>query len=584
MSGSNNGKYIALKFTHEEINNCILKVNNGMVLSKDQYNKLVNEIGIDNISTFNGDYNTLKNLPVIPTKLSQLENDLNLQSGNQIIEGGLSEDEVFVLIENAIVDKADKQQLEDMENNIVALLENKVDRIEGHSLVADDEIERLSKVENYDDSTLKALIAKLENRSDDEIIQSAIGEVQIELNNKVDKVDGHSLMPDDEIVRLADVHNFDDSEIKQALLGKVDNDVIEVVQNGINELNDKVAKKANKEDVVNYDDTEIRNLLLEEEPYESDIFNNHYVFACGHPVFAETINEELVITIGSNLNDLKQIIIPEELASKTIIVGGFGDKNINKGRHLAGTRIHIKNAELLAVHGGNFFGGSVGKSIVIVEDSKVKEILGGGDAGKKLEGRYADKNVVFESEVILNNVTDGLLAYAGGGGHSSILGKGKLIVNNCKIQYIMPCGAAGVADQVELHINGGSYNYVNQVNRGVVFDSKVFMNAGDVQNFYFGAETEDTTCDGILRKGQIVLNGGTINNLKFGASDGLELSSMNGVIRNTLVANGNTDDLVKLEDRPVDAKEGDFMFDVVLNKPIFFNGVNWVDSLGFIVG
>ena len=148
----------------------------------------------------------------------------------------------------------------------------------------------------------------------------------------------------------------------------------------------------------------------------------------------------------------------------------------------------------------------------------------------------------------------------------------------------MPCGAAGMADQVELHINGGSYNYVNQVNRGVVFDSKVFMNAGDVQNFYFGAETEDTTCDGVLRKGQIVLNGGTINNLKFGASDGLELTSMNGVIRNTLVANGNTDDLVKLEDRPVDAKEGDFMFDVVLNKPIFFNGVNWVDSLGFIVG
>jgi hypothetical protein len=114
MSGSNNGKYIALKFTHEEINNCILKVNNGMVLSKDQYNKLVNEIGIDNISTFNGDYNTLKNLPVIPTKLSQLENDLNLQGGNQVIENGLSEDEVFVLIENAIVDKADKQQLEDM--------------------------------------------------------------------------------------------------------------------------------------------------------------------------------------------------------------------------------------------------------------------------------------------------------------------------------------------------------------------------------------------------------------------------------------------------------------------------------------
>lgn len=592
---SDSKKYVALKFTHEEINNCMIKMKNGMVLSQDQYQKLINEIGLDNISTFNGDYNALKNLPVIPTKLSELVNDLQLENGNNNIEIGITENDVIVLINNAIENKADKQQLEDMEKNFAALLSSKLDVVEGHSLMADSEIERLSKVDNYNDSELRDMINQLNNPENNE----SINNLTALLENKVDKMEGHSLIADSEIERLAKVDNYNDEELRLALRGKVDNEVIEIVQDGINKLNKQIVGKVDKVDacsliadseierlakVDNYDDTEVRNLLLDDEPYEEDVFNKHYVFACGHPVFAETVNEELVITIGSHLNELKQIIVPKDVAAKTVIVGGFGTKNINKGRHLAGTRIHVKNAELLAVHGGHLFGGSVGKSTVIVEDSKVTEIIGGGDAGKKLEGHYSDKNVVFESEVILNNVTGGLLAYAGGGGHSSILGKGKIIVNNCEIQYIMPCGAAGMADQVELHINGGKYNYVNQVNRGVVFDSKVFMNAGSVENFYFGAETEDTTCDGVLHKGQIVLNGGTINNLKYGTNDGVELNSMNGVIRNTIVKNGDIDDLVKLEDRPVDAKEGDFMFDVVLNKPIFFNGVNWVDSLGFIVG
>ena len=59
---------------------------------------------------------------------------------------------------------------------------------------------------------------------------------------------------------------------------------------------------------------------------------------------------------------------------------------------------------------------------------------------------------------------------------------------------------------------------------------------------------------------------------------------MNGFIRDCSVTNGDTSQLVVLNDRPADPKAGDFMFDIVLNKPIFFNGSYWVDSLGFIVG
>ena len=280
---------------------------------------------------------------------------------------------------------------------------------------------------------------------------------------------------------------------------------------------------------------------------------------------------------------MRQIIVPKDLVSKTILVGGFGIKNINKSRHLASTYVHVRNAELLAVHGGNFFEGSVGKSVVIVENSKVREVIGGGDAGKQLEKRGAYKNVVGETEVRLDGVTECSLCYGGGGGHCSV-GKARVYANNSNVAYIFPCGANGMTLDGELYLNSGIYNYASQVNRGVVINSKIFMNDGVVKNFYFGGETEDSTVDGILHNGLIVLNGGVINNFKIGTSDGIELTEMNGFIRDCSVTNGDISKLVVLNDRPTDPQAGDFMFDVVLNKPIFFNGSYWVDSLGFIVG
>ena len=47
-----------------------------------------------------------------------------------------------------------------------------------------------------------------------------------DLNNKVDKVAGKSLIADTEIMRLASVKNYDDSEIKQQLNNKADSDDI----------------------------------------------------------------------------------------------------------------------------------------------------------------------------------------------------------------------------------------------------------------------------------------------------------------------------------------------------------------------
>ena len=69
-----------LDYTHEQIEALFDKICSGYVLSKDQFDKLINEIGLDNISTFDGKYASLKGAPEIPEKVSDLENDSHFQT------------------------------------------------------------------------------------------------------------------------------------------------------------------------------------------------------------------------------------------------------------------------------------------------------------------------------------------------------------------------------------------------------------------------------------------------------------------------------------------------------------------------
>lgn len=80
----------------------------------------------------------------------------------------------------------------------------KVDKVEGYSLVSDTEIARLASVDNYDDTQIKADVAK----------KADSATMVAELAKKVDKVTGYSLVADTEIARLASVDNYDDEEVR----------------------------------------------------------------------------------------------------------------------------------------------------------------------------------------------------------------------------------------------------------------------------------------------------------------------------------------------------------------------------------
>ena len=69
-------RFYNLNYTHDQLRDLLNKIDKGCILTKEQYTQLIEEIGLDNISTFDLNYYHLKNLPIIPVRVSELFNDV----------------------------------------------------------------------------------------------------------------------------------------------------------------------------------------------------------------------------------------------------------------------------------------------------------------------------------------------------------------------------------------------------------------------------------------------------------------------------------------------------------------------------
>ena len=98
-------------------------------------------------------------------------------------------------------------------------------------------------------------------------------------------------------------------------------------------------------------------------------------------------------------------------------------------------------------------------------------------------------------------------------------------------------------------------------------------------------EAEDTSVNGMIDEGFVQLNNGKVNNFKFGTNNGVELTAedIKGAIVNCVVEEGDISMLDRI-DMPENPNVGDCVFNEKLNRPIWFNGKNWVDANGLIVG
>lgn len=75
--------YYNLDYSHEQIEELFDKIHDGYVLSKEQYDKVIEVLKM-NVSDFSGNYEDLINLPTIPQMMSELENDMHYQTAEEV--------------------------------------------------------------------------------------------------------------------------------------------------------------------------------------------------------------------------------------------------------------------------------------------------------------------------------------------------------------------------------------------------------------------------------------------------------------------------------------------------------------------
>ena len=228
-------------------------------------------------SDFDGDYNSLENLPEIPSiEGLAIEEALDLKADKTALDAKADISMLDAKADVSMLDgKADKTDLHTHSNKAV------LDQIDDAKIAAWDEKSEFSG--SYNDLTDKPEIPSIEGLASETFVKDEIAKIvdsapetldtlnklaealsddenfavtvsnqiglkadKTDLDEKVDKVEGKSLIDDEEIERLSKVDNYDDSEIREALNAKVEQkDLVGFA------TKEEVNAKANQTDVDN---------------------------------------------------------------------------------------------------------------------------------------------------------------------------------------------------------------------------------------------------------------------------------------------------------------------------------------------
>ena len=187
-----------------------------------------------------------------------------------------------------------------VKTEVESALAGKVDKVDGKDLIATSEIERLAGLHNYDDTQVKADIAK---KADAEAMAT-------ELGKKVDKVEGKDLIATSEIERLATLKNYDDT----ALAGRVT-----TAEGKITALETESAKHALKTEVeavdakfANYNTAEAQKAIDDEQDRRLGVIEGDYLKAADIADFetkenVKKVADDLAAYVKSNDEALEEV-------------------------------------------------------------------------------------------------------------------------------------------------------------------------------------------------------------------------------------------------------------------------------------
>ena len=406
------------------------------------------------------------------------------------------------------------------DTEIREMLEGKVNAVEGKSLVDDTEIERLAGVSNYDDEqirkdfdealtdlynkimgitdedsttvdeafdTLKEVAAYIKDDTDGEVAAELINKVaaiEEALKFKVDAVEGKSLVDDTEIERLAEVSNYDDSEVRGLIEG-----------------------------IVQYD----------KETAKADLVADHYVDRRGEPYLNEEFNcffaNGVPVTVEADPDNADGVIIKWGVAgsmkiadASTLYVYGGADGYVTP-KYIPHTKVTVNSGYVRCLYAGGCANSVVDNAEVIVNGGTVKNIMGGGRASDRRDA-INRSSVVYNSKVIMNGGSCDMLV--GGSVGYGITEKVSITINDGATNaYLIAGGSNGAVENAVVNINGGSVKLFQSTNRGYVTDVEFNMVGGIVTNAYCGGEPVKDV-DGTIRSFKCNITGGTIGTLAVG--------------------------------------------------------------------
>lgn len=347
-------KIYNLKYTHEQLVALLKKLEEGRLLSEDQYKQLTEEIGLDNISTFDLDYFNLKNLPYIPVRLGDLYNDVGydvkarvdkeLNVLEEIINSeaarldsiisevkSLNVSEVLEQIQNA-QDKADyiDKSIKDL-NGVIFSFERTIELIQNKTLEISTEFEALMNMQEKDENKLKNVETALAIHTTciDEL-STTCDSVRNRLTETITFVDNIKAAVDDLSdyqgimknidLRVSDIETF----IKLLNPDEIDLEKLLLLESSIKKLQEKdeeyrlfhesisqqinelTSKLQNDLDVVN------NNISLIQETVNENVTTllNHNNQLTDHNERLETLNSKLGIVITSvnkNTSDIEAL-------------------------------------------------------------------------------------------------------------------------------------------------------------------------------------------------------------------------------------------------------------------------------------
>lgn len=315
-------QFYNLKYTHKELIDLFKKIEDNEVLTKEQYDKLINEIGLDNISTFDLNYYNLKNLPYIPVRVGDLFNDVGydvkerVDNEFELLRADLKNeieriDSIKAELENIDIEEILKQigiaqsQADYLSsdirnlNGVVFSFERSIELIQDKTAEVVNEFEALKNMQERDEYRLDNIHKFLTTHTED--IQSLLQFYETERN------------------RLSNTIN-DLSELQKAV------DLLEEYNGIMNNVDLRISEIEEFIKLLNPNDIDLNKILILENKL-IELQEQHKVYDSFHKKITQQI-DELTYSFQEQIDELINIYFLDTINDRILLIQEQLKKNI----------------------------------------------------------------------------------------------------------------------------------------------------------------------------------------------------------------------------------------------------------------